>query len=124
MVSGLMISMRPSDCKRPALFQRIAGKFQRASVNIGEYAKKRDVLYEILMEAGFECVKPMGAFYMFPKSPIPDELDSFERSNRKKGLWSFREGLREKRLFQNSLLRTDGDNTEKPRGVYQNRKTL
>ena len=27
------------------------------------------------MEAGFECVKPMGAFYMFPKSPIPDELE-------------------------------------------------
>jgi aspartate aminotransferase len=27
------------------------------------------------MEAGFECVKPQGAFYMFPKSPIPDELE-------------------------------------------------
>jgi aspartate aminotransferase len=76
MVSGLMISMRTLGfVNAPALFQRIAGKFQRASVNIGEYAKKRDVLYEILMEAGFECVKPMGAFYMFPKSPIPDELE-------------------------------------------------
>jgi aspartate aminotransferase len=76
MVSGLMISMRTLGfVNAPALFQRIAGKFQRTSVNIGEYAKKRDVLYEILMEAGFECVKPMGAFYMFPKSPVPDELE-------------------------------------------------
>jgi aspartate aminotransferase len=76
MVSALMISMRTLGfVNAPALFQRIAGKFQRASVNVGEYAKKRDVLYDILMEAGFECVKPMGAFYMFPKSPVADELD-------------------------------------------------
>jgi len=76
MVSGLMISMRTLGfVNAPALFQRIAGKFQRTSVNISEYEKKRDVLYEILMEAGFECVKPMGAFYMFPKSPVPDELE-------------------------------------------------
>ena len=76
MVSGLMISMRTLGfVNAPALFQRIVGKFQRSSVNIGEYAKKRDVLYEILMEAGFECVKPMGAFYLFPKSPVPDELE-------------------------------------------------
>jgi aspartate aminotransferase len=76
MVSALMISMRTLGfVNAPALFQRIAGKFQRSSVNIGEYAKKRDLLYEILMEGGFECVKPMGAFYMFPKSPISDELE-------------------------------------------------
>ena len=76
MVSGLMISMRALGfVNAPALYQRIAGKFQRSSVNIAEYQKKRDLLYEILMEAGFECVKPMGAFYMFPKSPIPDEVE-------------------------------------------------
>jgi aspartate aminotransferase len=76
MVSGLMISMRALGfVNAPALFQRIVGKFQRNSVNIGEYERKRDVLYETLLEAGFECVKPMGAFYMFPKSPVPDELE-------------------------------------------------
>ncbi len=75
-VSALMISMRALGfVNAPALFQRIVGKFQRMSVDIGEYEKKRDVLYEILIEAGFECIKPMGAFYMFPKSPIPDELE-------------------------------------------------
>ncbi len=76
MVSALMISMRTLGfVNAPALFQRIAGKFQRSSVDIGLYEEKRDLLYEILMEGGFECVKPMGAFYMFPKSPIPDELE-------------------------------------------------
>jgi aspartate aminotransferase len=43
-------------------------------VDIGEYQRKRDVLYDALMEGGFECVKPQGAFYMFPRSPIADEL--------------------------------------------------
>lgn len=76
MVSALMISMRALGfVNAPALFQRVVGKFQRTSVSIDDYQKKRDTLYEILMEAGFECVKPMGAFYMFPKSPIPDELE-------------------------------------------------
>jgi aspartate aminotransferase len=75
-VSAMMIAIRGLGfVNAPALFQRVAGKFQRSSVDIGAYQKKRDLLYEILMEAGFECVKPMGAFYMFPKSPIPDEVE-------------------------------------------------
>ncbi len=76
LVSALTISIRTLGfVNAPALFQRVVGKFQRTSVSIAEYEKKRDVLYETLIKAGFECVKPMGAFYMFPKSPIPDELE-------------------------------------------------
>lgn len=76
MVSALMISMRALGfVNAPALFQRVVGKFQRTSVSIKDYQKKRDTLYGILMEAGFECIKPMGAFYMFPRSPVPDELE-------------------------------------------------
>jgi aspartate aminotransferase len=76
LVSAMTISIRVLGfVNAPALFQRVAGKFQRTSVSIGEYQQKRDLLYEILMEAGFECVKPEGAFYMFPKSPIADELE-------------------------------------------------
>ena len=76
LVSAMMISIRVLGfVNAPALFQRVAGKFQRTSVSIDNYQKKRDALYAILMEAGFECVKPQGAFYMFPKSPIPDEVE-------------------------------------------------
>lgn len=76
LVSAMMISIRVLGfVNAPALFQRVAGKFQRVSVSIEDYQKKRDALYAILMEAGFECVKPQGAFYMFPKSPIPDEVE-------------------------------------------------
>jgi len=58
----------------PAIMQRIVGKFQKNSVDIKDYQKKRDAIYNILIYAGFEVVKPEGAFYIFPKSPIKDDI--------------------------------------------------
>ena len=76
LVSGMVIANRVLGfVNAPALFQRLVAGFQNTSVSIAEYEQKRDLLYETLMEAGFECVKPTGAFYMFPKSPIKDELE-------------------------------------------------
>jgi aspartate aminotransferase len=76
LVSGLMIAIRALGfVNAPALFQRVVGGFQRNSVSIADYREKRDLLYETLREAGFECVKPMGAFYLFPKSPLADEVE-------------------------------------------------
>jgi aspartate aminotransferase len=59
----------------PAMMQRLSAKFQRNSVDIVDYQKKRDLIYGILEQAGFDVVKPMGAFYIFPKSPIPDDVE-------------------------------------------------
>jgi aspartate aminotransferase len=76
LVSGLMIAIRALGfVNAPALFQRVVGEFQKNSVSIADYRQKRDLVYDTLVEAGFECVKPGGAFYMFPKSPIPDEVE-------------------------------------------------
>lgn len=58
----------------PALIQRAVTKLQRESVNIAEYQEKRDLLYNNLTEFGFKMVKPQGAFYLFPESPIPDDV--------------------------------------------------
>jgi len=58
----------------PALMQRLVGRFQKNSVDVLDYQRKRDVLHDILVEAGLSVVKPMGAFYMFPRSPIPDDI--------------------------------------------------
>ena len=35
---------------------------------------KRDLLYQGLVDIGYSVVKPHGAFYMFPKSPIDDDV--------------------------------------------------
>jgi len=59
----------------PALMQRVVAGIQRATVDIDIYRKKRDLLYGALTKIGYECVKPDGAFYVFPKSPIPDDTE-------------------------------------------------
>jgi aspartate aminotransferase len=41
---------------------------------VGQYEKKRDLLYNGLAEMGYSIVKPRGAFYMFPKSPVEDDV--------------------------------------------------
>jgi len=58
----------------PALMQRLVAGLQNVSVNIGEYREKRDILYDNLTGMGFRMIKPDGAFYLFPKSPIPDDI--------------------------------------------------
>jgi aspartate aminotransferase len=44
-------------------------------VNVLEYQKKRDNLCRGLASAGYSFRKPEGAFYLFPKSPIPDDVE-------------------------------------------------
>lgn len=58
----------------PALMQRLVARLQRASVDINLYREKRDLLYDSLTEIGFRMVKPDGAFYLFPESPMPDDV--------------------------------------------------
>ncbi len=58
----------------PALMQRLVAPLQRNSINIKEYEEKRDLLYSSLVSFGYEVVKPQGAFYLFPKTPIEDDL--------------------------------------------------
>ncbi|MXX53535.1 MAG: pyridoxal phosphate-dependent aminotransferase [Dehalococcoidia bacterium] len=59
----------------PALMQHIVAKLQSVTVDIGEYQSKRDFMYDALTEIGYDVVKPQGAFYMFPKSPIEDDVE-------------------------------------------------
>ena len=58
----------------PALMQRLVASLQRNSVNIRGYEDKRDLLYDSLVSFGYDVVKPQGAFYVFPKAPIADDL--------------------------------------------------
>ncbi|MBW2741411.1 MAG: pyridoxal phosphate-dependent aminotransferase [Deltaproteobacteria bacterium] len=58
----------------PALMQRIIASIQGVSVDLSEYQRKRDILCNSLAECGCEFVRPSGAFYLFPKSPVPDDV--------------------------------------------------
>ncbi len=56
----------------PALMQRVVAHLQDVSVDATIYEKRRQVFCEVLDNAGFEYVKPKGAFYLFPRTPIDD----------------------------------------------------
>ena len=58
----------------PALMQKIIACLQGSSVDIALYQHKRDILCEGLAEAGYEFVTPPGTFYLFPKTPIADDV--------------------------------------------------
>jgi len=64
----------------PALAQRLVTKLQHESVDIAEYEEKRDLFYQELTALGFEVVKPQGGFYLFPKSPLADDVDFVQRA--------------------------------------------
>ncbi len=57
----------------PAIMQKVISKLQNVSISVDDYRRKRDFLYDNLTRMGYSVVKPEGAFYIFPKSPIPDD---------------------------------------------------
>ena len=59
----------------PALFQQVVGQLQGVTVDISIYQKRRDMFCEGLSEAGYEFDVPEGAFYLFPKSPIENDIE-------------------------------------------------
>jgi aspartate aminotransferase len=58
----------------PSIMQRAISKLLEESVDISLYQKKRDMLCNGLADCGYEFEKPGGAFYLFPKTPIPDDV--------------------------------------------------
>jgi aspartate aminotransferase len=58
----------------PALMQRAMPFLLNDSVDVNQYEKKRNILANGLKEAGYDFELPEGTFYLFPKSPIPDDV--------------------------------------------------
>lgn len=59
----------------PTLQQKVVAKCINEKTDISYYDRNRETLYNGLKECGFECIKPQGAFYLFVKSPVPDEKE-------------------------------------------------
>jgi aspartate aminotransferase len=58
----------------PALMQRVVARLQNASVDNSIYAKRKAVFCKLLEEAGFTFTHPKGAFYIFPQTPVKDDV--------------------------------------------------
>ncbi len=59
----------------PALFQRLSARSQDVSCDMSEYAANRKTLVDGLRSIGYDLTQPDGGFYLFPKSPIEDEVE-------------------------------------------------
>ena len=62
----------------PSLMQKVIARCVDAEVDVAAYDKNRKALYQGLTDCGFQCEKPEGAFYLFVKSPVPDEKEFCE----------------------------------------------
>ena len=58
----------------PALMQRAVSVLLEESVDVSLYQKKRDVLCDGLYSCGYEFHRPEGAFYLFPRTPVEDDV--------------------------------------------------
>ena len=87
LMAGLIFSNRVLGfVNAPALIQRVVKNVQGVTVDVEQYKKKRDFLYGELTRIGYDVVKPQGAFYFFPKSPIDDEVEFSRKLAEKKVL--------------------------------------
>jgi aspartate aminotransferase len=58
----------------PALWQWVVAEVGDLTIDVAPYREKRDLMYEGLTRIGYRCVKPQGAFYVFPRTPIEDDV--------------------------------------------------
>lgn len=62
----------------PTLQQKVVARCLNEETDISYYDRNRETLYNGLIDCGFTCIKPEGAFYLFMKSPIENEKEFCE----------------------------------------------
>ena len=66
----------------PSLFQLVIARCAGKESDMSTYEKNGKLLYNGLIEAGFKCLKPQGAFYLFPQSLEPDDYAFCKRAQK------------------------------------------
>ncbi len=66
----------------PSLFQRVVARCAGKPSDIAAYERNGKLLYNGLLAAGFTCLKPQGAFYLFPKALEADDYAFCERAKK------------------------------------------
>lgn len=79
LVNGLILCNRILGfVNAPAVAQQLLLDCLEARVDLDIYRRRRAAMAAVLDTAGLEYVMPRGAFYFFPKSPVPDEREFVE----------------------------------------------
>lgn len=64
----------------PSLQQKVVAQCVDIRPNLAAYDRNRTTLYDALTAYGYQCIKPQGAFYLFPKAPGGDARAFSERA--------------------------------------------
>lgn len=75
LLNGLTMSTRMLGfINAPALMQRVVAELQDVTIDTSIYIRRKELICKILREAGYSFIEPKGAFYVFPKTPIDDDV--------------------------------------------------
>jgi aspartate aminotransferase len=75
LVTGAAIVVNTMICvNAPSMLQLAVAQLQGVTVDVSIYKRRRDMFCEGLAAAGYEFNVPEGAFYLFPKSPMADDV--------------------------------------------------
>jgi aspartate aminotransferase len=58
----------------PAIWQLVVARVPDATVDVAAYQEKRDLLCDALNAMGYEAPRPQGSFYVFPRTPLADDV--------------------------------------------------
>ena len=58
----------------PAIWQLVVAQAPDAAVDVAPYQARRDLLCDALTSMGYDAPRPQGTFYVFPRTPIPDDV--------------------------------------------------
>ncbi len=58
----------------PAIWQLVVAHAPDAAIDVALYQARRDLLCDALTSMGYDAPRPQGTFYVFPKTPIPDDI--------------------------------------------------
>ncbi len=59
----------------PAIWQWVVGEVPDATVDVAQYEAKRNLLCDALSEMGYDAPRPQGSYYVFPRTPIPNDIE-------------------------------------------------
>lgn len=75
MITGLVFCTRVLGfINAPAFMQNVVRHLQDVTIDVSEYQRHRDFIYGNLAKWGYKVNKPQGAFYIFPRCPIGDDV--------------------------------------------------
>jgi len=58
----------------PAIWQLVVARVPDAVVDVAGYQEKRDLLCDALNSMGYDSPRPQGSFYVFPRTPLADDV--------------------------------------------------